>query len=233
MKIGRFELTWLNPKDVALGFCAVFTVSALLIMFTPISNYMASPLIVDPEPRRAELIAVLGGGAHPNGVLGGGSSERFLHGLRLYKQGYGSEVIFVGGSILKPTKKVLRTITRSEDTTEIDVVEAELMRELSVAFGMDPGKMHEESTSTHTYENIVAIKEFMEARGIKDCIIVTSPTHSARSLSVVRKLGLDCAPATVPDYTPYIRSALGRLSLFHAVLWEYAGLFLYKAYGYI
>ena len=230
-------MPWLNlkvtPKGVALGFCAVFTVSVLLIIFTPISNYMASPLVVDPEPRRAELIAVLGGGAHPNGVLGGGSSERFLHGLRLYKQGYGGEVLFVGGSILKPTKKVLHTVTKSEDASEIDVAEAALMHELSMAFGMDPGKMHQESASTHTYENIVAIKDFMEVRGIKDCLIVTSPTHSARSISVALKLGLDCTPATVPDYTPHISSALGRLSLLHAVLWEYAGLFLYKAYGYI
>ena len=214
-------------------FSLVFTAAFFFVIFTPVANYMAASLVVSAELEQSDLIAVLGGGAFENRVLGGASNERMIQGLMLYKSGYAPEVIFVGGSILKPSKKVLHTITRSEDASEIDVVEAELMRNVSVILGMDSAVMHYEAESTHTQANLVAVNDFMNAKGLKSCLVVSSPTHMSRVMGVVEKLGMNCKPAPVDDYTPYIRSTTGRLSLMHAVLWEYAGIMLYKYYDYI
>ncbi len=211
----------------------VFTAAFLVIMFTPLSNYMAKPLTMGPELKKADLIAVLGGGAFPNGVLGGASNERLIHGMLLYREGYAPEIIFSGGTIRKTSKKVLHTILKSEDAGEMDVIEAGIMREVSTKLGIPEEDTSADPSSTNTHGNLERISEYMEARGLETCLIVTSPTHMYRSFMVSEKLGMDCYPAPVSDYTEFIDSALGRLVLFRAVMWEYAGLLLYKLYGYI
>jgi uncharacterized SAM-binding protein YcdF (DUF218 family) len=151
----------------------------------------------------------------------------------LYREGYAPEMIFSGGSILKLSKKVLHTLSKSEDTSTMDVVEAAIMKEVSLKLGIPKQDVALDAASTHTYGNIRGLMDYMAERGLKTCLIVTSPTHMYRSYSVTQKLGLDCYPAPVRDYTRYINSVVGRLGLFRAVLWEYAGIFLYKFYGYI
>ena len=54
----------------------------IVIMFTPLANYMARPLIVDMELRSVDLVAVLGGGAYRNGILSGASNERLITRLK-------------------------------------------------------------------------------------------------------------------------------------------------------
>jgi uncharacterized SAM-binding protein YcdF (DUF218 family) len=211
----------------------VFTAAFLIIMFTPLSNYMAKPLTMGPELKKTDLIAVLGGGAFPNGVLGGASNERLIHGMLLYREGYAPEIIFSGGTIRRTSKKVLHTVFKSGDASKMDVIEADIMREVSTKLGIPEEDTSADPSSTNTHGNLERIGEYMETRGLETCLIVTSPTHMYRSLRVSEKLGLDCYPAPVIDYTEFIDSALGRLGLFRAVMWEYAGLLLYSLYGYI
>jgi uncharacterized SAM-binding protein YcdF (DUF218 family) len=213
--------------------CVIFTAVFLVIMYTPLANRMASALVVEPEVQAADLIAVLGGGAYPNGVLGAGSGERLIRGLVLYAEGYAPEIIFSGGTIRKPSEKVLHTITKSEDAGAVDVVEAALMGEVSFKLGIPPEDVTVESASTHTYGNLVGVRDYMVTAGLGTCLVVTSPTHMYRSYRIVKKLGMDCYPAPVEDYTGFIDSAVGRLALFREVLWEYAALVLYRLYDYI
>jgi uncharacterized SAM-binding protein YcdF (DUF218 family) len=224
-------------KKKALGvfrlISMVFTVTAIIIMYTPISNYMAMPLIVPPEVKKTDLIAVLGGGAYPNGVLGGGSNERLIQGMLLYREGYAPEIIFSGGTIISPSEKVLHTITKSGDTGKIDVVESAIMEDVSLKLGIPDEDVSAEKSSTHTYGNLVGVRDYMERKGFKTCLIVTSPTHTYRSFRVAKKLGLDCYIASVDDYSWYRKTAIGRAGLFREVMWEYAGLFLYRLHGYI
>jgi uncharacterized SAM-binding protein YcdF (DUF218 family) len=211
----------------------VFTATVIIIIFTPLSNYMARTLIVAPELKKTDLIAVLGGGAYENGVLGGGSNERLIHGMLLYREAYAPEIIFSGGTIIKTSSKVLHTLLKSQDKGSPDVVEAAIMKEVSLKLGIPDEDVALEAASTHTYGNIKGIRDYMATRGFKTCLIVTSPTHMYRSYRVSKKLGLDCYPAPVEDYTWYIYSAIGRLDLFREVMWEYAGLFIYRLYGYV
>lgn len=224
-------------KKTAIGifraFSVFFTVVLFIIMFTPLSNYMAKTLVLPQELKKTDLIAIMGGGAYPNGVLGGGSNERLIHGMLLYKDGYAPEMMFAGGTIRRTSKKVLHTVLKSDDATKIDVVEANLMKEVSLKLGIPNEDTAVDSSSTDTNGNLKAIRAYMEGRGLGSCLIVTSPTHMRRSMSVVKKLGMDCYPAPIGDYTGYIKSGTGRLSLFREVMWEYAGLVLYRLYGYI
>ena len=182
---------------------------------------------------KSDVIIVLGGGAYENGVLGAPSNERLLRGLLLYKSGYAPIVIFTGGAITSASTKILHTLSASDDRSAIDAPEAAVMYDTAVALGIPESVMTVDGRSTNTRENLKDVKELMQKNGHKTCLIVTSSTHITRAMLIAKKLGMDCAPAPVKDTTPLRRSAMDRLTLFHSVLWEYAGLALYKVYGYI
>ncbi len=220
-------------KKAAVGFSVLFTAALFFVILTPVANYMARPLIVEPEIKKTGLIAVLGGGAYDVGVLSPQSSERLIHGLTLLREGYAPRIIFVGGSIKGTARKLAHTLSRSNDASAIGVVEATIMETTSRGLGFEPEVLDSETRSTHTYGNVLAIKSFMEAESVDSCLVVTSPTHMRRAMAVTERLGLDCTAAPVADYTRQVRSYLGRITLMRKVLWEYAAFVLYRWYGYI
>jgi len=215
-------------------FSSAFTAVFLIIMFTPVANYAAKTLIVrHPEPGAADIIAVLGGGAYKNGVLGSASSERLIKGLILFKSGNAPRIIFSGGTIIEPSRKFMHTVFKRDRSVAIGIQESEIMRDTALIFGVPDEAAEADPASTNTYENLVNISAYMNDKGLKKCILVTSPTHMLRALLVSKALKLDCDAAPVDDYTAQRSGALDRLSLFREVLWEYAALALYKVYGYI
>ncbi len=215
------------------GFCIGFTATALIMIYTPLANILANKLVMEPELKKADLVAVLGGGAYVNGVLGGASNERLLHGLILYRQGFAQRIIFSGGTIASRSKKLMRTLSRSGGTGDVNISEAGIMDSIAKKLGVPENESVSDPASTNTYENLVDIREYMQKNALKTCIIVTSPTHMYRAYSVARKLGMDCSPVPVKDYTYLRTSGIDRLSLLRETLHEYAAIALYKAYGYI
>ncbi|MBI4948588.1 MAG: YdcF family protein [Deltaproteobacteria bacterium] len=215
-------------------FSSAFTAVFLIIMFTPVANYAAKTLIVrHPEPGAADIIAVLGGGAYRNGVLGAASSERLIKGLILFKSGNAPRIIFSGGTIIEPSKKFIHTVFKRDRSVAIGIQESEIMRDTALIFGVPDEAAEADPASTNTYENLRNISAYMNDKGLKKCILVTSPTHMLRALLVSKALKLDCDAAPVDDYTAQRSGALDRLTLLREVLWEYAALALYKVYGYI
>ncbi|MBI5599243.1 MAG: YdcF family protein [Deltaproteobacteria bacterium] len=214
-------------------FFFAFTASVLFLMSTPFANFAARGLVVEPEVKKADIIVILGGGAYKNGVLSGASNERLIHGLLLYRQGLAPEIFLSGGSISAVSKKLFHTLSKSEDAAAIDAPEASVMRDISIGLAVPPEHIRVDERSTNTYTNLRAAGSFMRERGFKKCLLVTSPTHMSRAIAVAEKLGVDCSPAPVEDYTRFRTGAFDRLSLAGEVFWEYAALALYKAYGYI
>jgi len=220
-------------KNIIIWLSIGFTAAMLSVMFTPLANMMARPLVVDETPlQKTDVIAVLGGGAYPNGVLGGASNERLLRGLILYRQGYGKTVIFTGGSVNSMRDKLGHTVLGSR--AEMTVIgESVLMRQAALGLGMSEADTVFDDRSLNTYENLVFVRAYMEEKGLESVTIVTSPTHMRRAELIAKKLGLKFQSAPVADYTEYRRGAIDRLSLFREVLWEYLALVLYSIYGYI
>ena len=232
--MGKGIINWVDGlKTLFFGFCFVFTLAVLAVMFTPLANVLARPLIMEPAIKKSDLIVVMGGGAYPSGVLGKASGERFLTGILLYKEGFGKKVFFAGGTITGTSKKIIHTISKSNERGAMDVVESAIMLDIAKKIGVSEGSIYADVSSTNTYANLLAAKAYMKKNNLKTCLIVTSPTHMYRSWRVSEKLGLYCGPAPVKDYTGYANSAIDRLELAWKVFWEYAALELYRAYGYI
>ncbi|MBI5559785.1 MAG: YdcF family protein [Deltaproteobacteria bacterium] len=222
-----------RAKRALSVFSVLFTAFSLVAMFTPLANILARPLIVEPVLRKADMLVVLGGGAYKNGVLARGSNERLVHGLLLYKKGFAGAIVFSGGSVTNTAKKVFYTITATGHTAVMDVIEADIMRDAAAGLGIPKEAIHVDAVSTNTYTNLVEAGDYMKGKGFKSCLLITSPTHMYRAFGISRKLGLDCYPAPVKDYTQLRTGAIDRVVLLKEVIWEYCALALYKAYGYI
>lgn len=214
-------------------FCFVFTAIALFIIYTPIANVMARPLVVKESLGKADIIVVLGGGAFKNNVLAAASNERLIRGLLLYKEGWASRIMFTGGAIESKAAKIVHTLTRSTDKGVIVVSEGGLMGEIALKLVAPEKAVVIDHTSTNTYENLLHAKKYMDENGLKSCIIVTSTIHMQRASLIAKKLGLSYHAAPIKDYTMYRVGGLGRINLMDEVLWEYAAIALYRYYGYI
>lgn len=115
----------------------------------------------------------------------------------------------------------------------MDSVEAAVMEKTAKGLGIPEADMAVDAYSTNTYENLVDVKEYMEKNGLRSCLLVTSPAHMLRASLVARKLGLECSPAPVGDYTRLRRSGIDRIALAREAAHEYAGILFYRIKGYL
>lgn len=222
----------LRVLNAVKAFCYAFTATAILFIYTPLANWMARPLTMEPRLEKADLIVVLGGGAYRDGTLTAASNERLIHGLLLYRQGRAPRVIFSGGTITDPGAKFVHTVTGSTSAV-MDAVESLRMEEIANGLGIPESDTVADVYSTNTYENMVDVKEYMVKNGLSSCLLVSSPVHMLRAMSVAKKLGVSCAPAPVDDYTPHRKTGIDRLSLARETAHEYAGLVYYRILGYL
>lgn len=223
-KKGGKALVWLS---------VAFTVFAFVVMFTPLVNWMARPLVVEEDITKADLIVVLGGGAYRTGRLSDASLERLVRGLELYRGGYAPEVLLSGGTVPNSAVKVYRTVSGVNLGGGGVVAESEIMRNYALALGFPPEDLAVDAASTNTYGNIIATIGYMEERGYETVLVVTSATHMKRAMMIADRLGVEAMAAPVKDWPRYRKSPLQRLILLREVLWEYGAFVLYRAYDYI
>jgi len=129
-------------------------------------------LIIDEEPKPADVII----------VLGGGSGERVDYGVRLYQSGYATKLLLTGGPC-------------GWETTE-----AKFMERLALSLGVPKDNILLEEESLSTYENARYTLEIMRAKKFESAILVTSPYHTKRASMIFRRffIGIDLTTCSVP-----------------------------------
>lgn len=209
-----------------------FTFVSLIVMFTPVANWLAAPLLVEEgPPGKTDVIAVLGGGAYSNGVLGAASNERLIRSVRLYREGRAPRIVFTGGKVVGVASKLSHTVLGAKGEVEARFVEAGLMRDIAVGMGVPTDACIVEDESLSTFENLRNLKALMERHGWKKAALVSSPVHMRRSVMTAKKLGVDFIAAPAMDATMQKTGPLARVHLMREVLWEYAALGLYWVRG--
>lgn len=220
-------------KSVKLA-CFAFTAAALVIMLTPLPNWLAAPLLVEEGPhKKTDIIAVLGGGAYSNGVLGGASNERLIKSVLLYREGRAPKIVFTGGMVVGVKAKLGHTVLGTANAGEGRFLEAVLMRDIAVGMGVPPGDCLVEENSLSTYENLKNLKAIMEKEGLRTATLVSSPLHMRRAVMTARKLGIDFTPSPAADATMHKTTPIARVHLMRDALWEYAAFALYWKRGHI
>jgi len=139
------------------------------------------------QARGADAVVVLGGGVQTVKTadvilsqLAVPSSLRILEAARVYKL-IGARVLIVSGGIadarleLKP--------------------EGEQMAAALVAAGVPAGHILLDLEARNTHDHPRTVRPFLESNGIRQFVVVTSPMHMRRALSVFRAAGYDPVPS--------------------------------------
>lgn len=136
-------------------------------------------------PADVSCIVVLGGGFETDvTTLRGGfelnqAGDRFVETLRLARLYPQAKILISGGDGSISGKY------------EGDAVVAE---RFFPAFGIEAGRLIQETTSRTTFENVQNLKGFLEEHGLKDCLLVTSAFHMPRAIGLTRKADLAMTP---------------------------------------
>jgi len=133
----------------------------------------------------AEAIVVLGGATKPAipprpAVDLSEEGDRVLYGAQLYQQKKAPLVIVSGG----------RIHWRGSGPSE----SADMATILS-QMGVPASAIIQDPDSLNTYENAVNVRKILEARGIRQVLLVTSAMHMPRSLLIFKRQGIAAIPA--------------------------------------
>jgi uncharacterized SAM-binding protein YcdF (DUF218 family) len=142
-----------------------------------------TPLQRPEEAHGAKMVVVLSGGSityHTDGlalnVPATATAFRVIEGARLYRLLDRPTVVLLGGTVPKEDQDLLP--------------ESESMRAAILRLGVPDDHLVVESQSTTTREQAVVFKQMINGR-VEPFVLVTSPTHMARSMSAFRSVGLN------------------------------------------
>lgn len=182
----------------------------LALLYTPLIQTCAAPLVISDRLGKADAVVVLSGGWASKGKLGRSTLERYQYGLKLFQKGYGKYLVFSGGNL---------NGTPSE---------AQAMAEMAMRDGFPLEAMIIEGSSESTWENALFVKKLMLENDLHSVVLVTSPYHALRAKTLFEDKGLKVISAPVPDSEFYQADGLDRLRIARLVALEYIKLGLYK-----
>ena len=111
-------------------------------------------------------------------VLGGGEGERLGAAVRVWREGRVPAILIVDPGI------PLLPVYAGEDSLTM----GEAKRRIALRRGMPAENVMVLKGPTSTYEEAQASRKYLEARGIRSAIVVTSPFHSRRAGATFRRL---------------------------------------------
>ena len=180
---------------------------------------------LDQVPEDAQAIVVLGG--HVESVNESGKQfepgndtlRRCIRAAEIYRQARGRTVVVSAGKL-------------NRESPEPDV--AEVMRDYLIRQGVESADLIVEAESQSTYENAVACRQLLEARGIHKIVLVTEAFHLHRAVGCFRKQGLEVVPCgcryRAQNYEGRFRDFVPKpwaLSYCHKVAHEWVGVAWY------
>lgn len=132
---------------------------------------------VDSPVAFHDAAIVLGAMVRPDGSPSPALVRRVRHGVRLLREGRVGHLLMSGGAVRHA------------------IPEAHVMRDLALAAGIAPDRVHVEDTSVNTIGNALLSRRLIDERGWRRLAVVTDACHMARSLYIFHRLGLPVSPA--------------------------------------
>ena len=188
------------------------------------------PMAVELSPT-ADAVVILGGATGSAQVPRlvtelTDSSDRVLHGARLFRAGKVPLVIVSAGNL---------------PWLDSGVPEAHGIRDLLVEWGVEGSAVLLDKGSRNTYENALNTRERVAAHGMDRVLLVTSAWHMRRAVATFRTVGIDVIPSPT-DFLGSWSSHLnlldllpssGALEVTTVVLKEMLGILYYRWRGWI
>ena len=208
-----YRATRRRAAQIIVGLAAAY----LLLFYTPLVWWAATPLTLSSPPAPADAIVVFAGGVGESGQAGGGYQERVKQALDLYKGGYARYLVLSSGYVYS-------------------FREAEVMRALAVDNGVPPSVIVLEQRAASTYQNVTFVDEILRDHRWRSILLVSSPYHMRRATMVWRKIAPDVTviPSPPPQSQFYDHPRAGAtLSQIRGILQEYVAIFAYWRRGWL
>lgn len=213
---------------------SIGTVALMVMSFSPLGDYLATPLENRFPPAPVDL-------AEPNGiiVLGGSvdeyismvrgriafneAAERLTAPVELARRFPNARLVFTGGS---------GALSGSPFS------EAEVTERFWRGLGIPQQRVVYEARSSNTWENAVFTRNLIMPRPGERWLLVTSAMHMPRAVGIFRQVGFPVIPypvdyrtsGRVVDWTPH-RKAPEALQIVDLAAHEWFGLFVYRLMG--
>ncbi len=156
------------------------------------------------------------------------SSDRVLHGFRLFKASKANNILLTGGNI---------------DTDTWNKSEALWVAELLQEWGVPKDRIYIEGDSQTTYQNALNTAALLNKKSEIDepVLLVTSAMHMPRSVAAFRAVGIKVIPAPTDITVLDVRNdglfdglpTIGALVSTTRAIHEYVGIFIYRLRGWI
>ena len=230
---------WRRPSSRRPWYVLTAYLAILFLAATPIgSNVLVGSLahgmtrVTSREQARgADAVVVLGGGVQTVKTsdvvlsqLTTVASLRILEAVRVYKL-IGARLIIVSGGI-------------ADERLELRP-EAEQMAAALVASGVPADRIVLDVEAKNTHDHPRTVRPLLDANHIRQFVVVTSPTHMRRVLSVFHAAGYDPVPSSSLLRSEHVYSPPLFLpnddSMFHSdqSLYEYGAFVLYWWHGWL
>jgi len=179
----RWDPLWhwrIRPVRVLLVVAGIL-LAAILAMPTLLNAYGRWLIRTDP-PGKADVAI----------VLGGGEGERLGAAVRIWREGRVPALL-----IIDPGIPLLPVYTGEDSLTM-----GEVKRRIALRRGVPEDRVWILRGPTSTYEEAIESRPFLERRGIRSAIIVTSPFHSRRARATFRRYFRDSSIRTQMETLP-------------------------------
>ncbi len=196
---------------------AAYGLSLLLISYSPVADYLVSPLWISPDRTPAPAIVVLTAWVSPDGVLNEPAMRRTHEAARLYREGLSPLVIISGG----------------DPTPQGERQSADFMAQFANELGIPRSAILLEKKSRDTYSSGVHVRDLCRALGIQRILLVTDAVHMRRAVAVFHAQGLVVSPVPADPWALGWETPMARLGKFGAAVHEYGGLLYYRWKGWI
>jgi uncharacterized SAM-binding protein YcdF (DUF218 family) len=202
-------------KQAFLFLCVVFTLSVLVVQFTPLARWYALALAGNWTEADGDILIVLSSEEQPDDLLGPVSYGRAIYAVRVWRTGHFRAIVISGGH-----------------TTGGHLSLAAVIGNFIQAYGVPRDKIFLEERSTSTRENALFTREMIgEWPGKK--VLLTSDAHMFRALRTFQMAGLQVVPRPFPDALKRLNDPLYRLPEVFGLIAETAKSVRYWQKGWI
>ncbi len=174
-------------KAAALGIIALAVIAFFFRI--PLLVQLGQALVIDDPLQETDAII----------VLMGSIPDRVVHGVDLYQAGYSDRLVMVCMREFEDYDVVEERGLKIPATVEIN-------KDIALQLGVpEDAIVVLDYGSDSTYDEAVAVKEYLDAGGLKSVIVVTSRYHSARSKKTFERVlgdGVEVLSSPSP-YDPF------------------------------
>lgn len=230
---GLFSKDELRRKRAFQSSLLLFIILTNPAIHDLVFGYWETQPIPFAELDNHDVAIVLGGYSNPKAnprdrLHLGGSPNRLVHSVQLYKLGKVKKLILTGGSATVIGEKVSEATTVARYLSDLGIPEQDVLVE---------------SISRNTHENALQTKALLEKLNMKDarCLLVTSAFHQPRATRCFQKVGVDVTPIATDAFVPnrkdnplkYLTPSSKVFYHWEALVKEWVGMAVYKVKGYI